>query len=70
MEFIKNNESKIKYIFPNSCKNFSNKKSDYIRHINKKNSCTSDINIKMEEMNNYITKLKEENERLVEKNEK
>ncbi len=70
MEFIKNDESKIKYICPNCLKNFGNKKSDYIRHINKKNSCTSDINIKMEEMNNYITKLKEENEKLVEKNEK
>ncbi len=31
MEFIKNNESKIKYICPNCCKNFGNKKSDYIR---------------------------------------
>jgi len=70
MEFIKNNEYKIKYICPNCCKNFGNKKSDYIRHINKKNSCTSDVNIKMEEMNNYIKKLREENEKLVEKNEK
>ena len=70
MEFIKNNESKIKYICPNCCKNFGNKKSDYIRHINKKNSCTSDINIKMEEMNNYIIKLKEENEKLVEEDKK
>lgn len=70
MEFIKNNESKIKYICPNCCKNFGNKKSDYIRHINKKNSCSSDINIKIEEMNNYIIKLKEENVKLVEENEK
>ena len=70
MEFIKNDESKIKYICPNCLKSFGNKKSDYIRHINKKNNCTSVINIKMEEMNNYITKLKEENEKLVEKNEK
>ena len=36
MEFIKNDESKIKYICPNCLKNFGNKKSDYIRHINKK----------------------------------
>ena len=70
MEFIKNDESKIKYICPNCLKNFGNKKSDYIRHINKKNSCSSNINIKMEEMNNYIIKLKEENEKLVEENEK
>ena len=70
MEFIKNDESKIKYICPNCLKNFGNKKSDYIRHINKKNSCSSDINKKMEEMNNYILKLEEINDKLIEEDKK
>jgi len=70
MEFIKNNESKIKYICPNCLKNFGNKKSDYIRHINKKNSCSSDIYKKMEEMNNYILKLEEINDKLIEEDKK
>jgi uncharacterized C2H2 Zn-finger protein len=70
MEIIKNDESKIKYICPNCLKNFKNKKSDYIRHINKKISCVSDVNKKMEEMNNYIIKLKKENEKLIQEDEK
>ena len=60
MEYIKNDESKIKYICPNCLKNFKNRKIDYERHINKKNGCVSNINKKMEEINNYIIKLKEE----------
>ena len=63
MEYIKKDESKIKYICQNCLKNFNNRKSDYKRHINKKNGCISDINKKMEEMNNYILKLKEEIEK-------
>lgn len=70
MEYIKNDESKIKYICPNCLKNFKNRKIDYERHINKKNGCVSDINKKMDEMNNYITKLKEEIVKLKEENEK
>ena len=60
MEHIKNEESKIKYICPNCLKDFGNKKSNYQNHINKKNSCVSDVNKKMEEMKNDIIKLKEE----------
>ena len=56
MELIKNEELKIKYVCPNCLKDFKNKKSNYMNHINKKNSCVSDINKKMEEMNNYILK--------------
>ena len=69
MEIIKNEESKIKYICQNCLKDFGNKKSNYINHINKKNSCISDINKKMEEMNIYMQKLKEENKKLKEENE-
>jgi hypothetical protein len=60
MEIKKNEESKIKYICPNCLKDFGNKKSNYQNHINKKNSCVSDVNKKMEEMKNDIIKLKEE----------
>jgi len=70
MEFVKNNESKIKYICLICSKNFNNRKSDYERHINKKNGCNIDLIKKMEEMNNYITKLKEEIVKLKEENEK
>jgi hypothetical protein len=63
MEFIKNEENKIKYICPNCLKNFGNKKSNYLNHINKKISCISEVNKKMEEMNNYIQKLKEDIEK-------
>ena len=46
----KNEESKIRYICPYCSKDFNNRKSDYNRHINKKNGCENiekeDINIK------------------------
>jgi uncharacterized C2H2 Zn-finger protein len=35
MDLKKNDESKIKYICPNCLKDFKNKKSNYINHINK-----------------------------------
>ena len=63
MEIVKNEELKIKYICPNCLKDFKNRKGDYIRHINKKISCISEVNKKMEEMNNYIQKLKEDIEK-------
>ena len=43
MEYIKNDESKIKYICLICSKNFNNRKSDYERHINKKNGCNIDL---------------------------
>ena len=42
----KNNELKIRYICPNCSKDFNNRKSDYNRHINKKNGCENE-NIKV-----------------------
>ena len=44
---IKKNDSKIRYICPNCSKDFNNRKSDYTRHINKKNGFEND-NIKVE----------------------
>ena len=55
---------------PICSKNINNRKSDNERHINKKNGCNIDLIKKMEEMNNYITKLKEEIVKLKEENEK
>jgi uncharacterized C2H2 Zn-finger protein len=42
----KNNELKIRYVCPNCSKDFNNRKSDYNRHINKKNGCENE-NIKV-----------------------
>ena len=43
---IKKNDSKIRYICQNCSKDFNNRKSDYTRHINKKNGCENDsINV-------------------------
>ena len=42
MVYIKKNDSKIKYLCPHCSKDFNNRKSDYNRHINKKNGCIND----------------------------
>lgn len=39
MVYVKKNKEKIKYICPNCLKDFNNRKSDYIRHINKLIKC-------------------------------
>jgi len=47
MVYIKKNLVKKRYICPICSKDFFNRKSDYTRHINKKNGCEND-NIKVE----------------------
>jgi len=52
MVYIKKNLSKIRYICPYCSNDFNNRKSDYIRHINKKNGCENkNINIEKEDIN-------------------
>jgi len=46
----KNDELKIRYICSNCSKDFNNRKSDYNRHINKKNGCQN-INVEKEDIN-------------------
>jgi len=70
MELDKNDDLRVKYICTICSKNFNNRKSDYERHINKKNGCNIDLIKKMEKMNIYIHKLEEENVKLKEENEK
>ena len=61
MVYIKKNLSKIRYICPYCSKHFNNRKSDYNRHINKKNGCVNEnenINIEKDciniESNNLV----------------
>jgi len=58
----KNNELKIRYVCPNCSKDFNNRKSDYNRHINKKNGCENENikfnnNINIENNNSLIMEI-------------
>jgi uncharacterized C2H2 Zn-finger protein len=71
MVYIKKNLSKIRYICPNCSKDFNNRKSDYDRHINKKNGCVNE-NIENEDVNikNDNLAIMELMKRIINQNEK
>lgn len=66
MVYIKKNLSKIRYICSNCNKDFNNRKSDYTRHINKKNSCENDnINVVNNDNINVVNNINVDNNNLL-----